>query len=63
MIDVLRRLILHIGRRQPPRLGDVAGFDDDADRRAARFEAELRRRPAADLWLRQGGSEDHPFAG
>jgi hypothetical protein len=66
MIEVLRRLILHIGRRHPPRLGDVARFEDAAARLAARFEADQRRRPAADPWLRQGGSEDqrgHPFAG
>jgi hypothetical protein len=54
MIDMLRRFLLHIAGRNPPRLGDIAGFGDAAARQAARYEADQRRRPPADDWLRQG---------
>jgi hypothetical protein len=57
MLDVLRRLILHIAGRHPPRLGDVAGFEDDADRQAARYAdpaSHTAAPAAADDWLRQG---------
>jgi hypothetical protein len=54
ILDILARWF---GRRNP-RLGDVAAFADAADRQAARCEAMLRRRPPADAWLHQGGSEE-----
>jgi hypothetical protein len=56
MIEMLRRL-LHIGRRSPPRLGDVAAFQDAALRHAARHadqEAAQRRRPREHDFLRMG---------
>jgi hypothetical protein len=68
ILDILTRWFMHIERRHPPPgfNVEVVDFDMDAGRLAARYEADQRRRPPSDPWLRQGGSEDqhsHPFAG
>jgi hypothetical protein len=59
MIEVLRHFLLHIGRN-PPRFGDVACFEADAARQAARFEADQRRRPPSDPSLRMGDGYHRP---
>jgi hypothetical protein len=57
ILDILTRWFLHIGRRNPPRLGDITCFEADAARQAARYDADQqamqRRRPPDDAWLRQ----------